>query len=49
VTFRPAFDTAFKNWFHNESDPLAVMMGMKQDDHSMPKPITKPDGNVANP
>ena len=34
------FDTAFKNWFHNESDPLAVMMGMKQADHPMPKPPT---------
>ena len=35
-----AFDTAFKNWFHNESDPLAVMMGMKQPDKPMPKPPT---------
>ena len=34
------FDSAFRNWFHNESDPLAVMMSMKEPDHPMPKPPT---------
>ena len=35
-----AFDTAFKTWFFAESDPLAVMMGMKDPDHPIPKPPT---------
>jgi hypothetical protein len=35
-----AFDTAFRNWFHAESDSLAVLMGMKPPDHPMPKPPT---------
>ena len=35
-----AFDTRFQNWFHAESDPLAVMMGMREPDHPMPKPPT---------
>jgi len=34
------FDVAFKAWFFAESDPLAVMMGMKEPDHPMPKPPT---------
>ena len=34
------FDTAFRNWFYNESDPLAVMMGTKDPDHPIPKPPT---------
>jgi hypothetical protein len=33
-----AFDTAFRSWFYAESDPLAVMMGLKEPDHPMPKP-----------
>jgi hypothetical protein len=35
-----AFDTGFKAWFWAESDPLAVMMGMREPDHPMPKPPT---------
>jgi hypothetical protein len=35
-----AFDTSFKAWFFAESDPLAVMMGMKEPDHPIPKPPT---------
>jgi hypothetical protein len=38
----PKFDAAFKAWFEAESDSLAVLMGMKEPDHPIPKPESKP-------
>jgi hypothetical protein len=38
----PKFDAAFKAWFEAESDPLAVMMGMKPPDHPISSPEKKP-------
>jgi hypothetical protein len=35
------FDAAFEKWFETESDPLAVLMGMKPPDHPIPEPPPK--------
>jgi hypothetical protein len=38
------FAAAFKKWFDEESDPLAVVMGMKEPEHPIPLPLIPPGG-----